>query len=91
MAWSCNVTVKPLNAHQAAMSPPMTPAPTTWTWRAGVTPVCLPLAFRRSCRRNTRSRLRAVSDAMMPSISSGASRALPPCFSHSVTMAGAAG
>jgi len=27
--WSCSVTVRPRIAHQAAMSPPMTPAPTT--------------------------------------------------------------
>ena len=32
-ARSCSVTVKPRSAHQAAMSPPMTPAPTTCTWR----------------------------------------------------------
>ncbi|MNI43958.1 hypothetical protein D3C73_983060 [compost metagenome] len=91
MSWSCRVTVMPLSAHHAAMSPPIVPAPTTCTWRAGAIPGCLPLAFSRSCKRNTRSRLRAVSDEMMPSISSGACKALPPCFSHSVTMAGAAG
>ncbi|MCY1538702.1 hypothetical protein D9M68_742550 [compost metagenome] len=91
MSWSCNVTVMPLSAHQAAMSPPITPAPTTCTRRAAAMPACLPLAFRRSCRRNTRSRLRAVPDEVMRSIRPGACSALPPCFSQISTMAGAAG
>ena len=43
---------KPRNADHAAMSPPMTPAPTTWTcsMSAALLP---PRAFRRSCKRNT--------------------------------------
>ena len=56
---SCKVTSKPRNAHHAAISPPITPAPTTCTcWIACSAP--LPSALRRSCRKNTRIRLRAV-------------------------------
>jgi hypothetical protein len=41
------------------MSPPITPAPTTCTWRTGAAPLP-PSALSRSCRKNTRTRLREV-------------------------------
>ena len=60
---SWTVTSMPWRAHQAAISPPMAPPPTTWTNRAGASPGCA-RAFRRSWSRNTRTRLRAVVPVM---------------------------
>ena len=57
--------VEPCAAHQAAMSPPMMPAPTTCTLRrlrtaGGSAVLAQPSALSRSCSWNTRTRLRAV-------------------------------
>ena len=51
--------MKPCHAHQAAMSPPMAPAPMTWTRRPFHLPSARPLSFSR--RKNTRTRFCAVS------------------------------
>ena len=92
--WSCSVTVMPRSAHTAAMSPPITPAPTTCTWR-GAKSLSLPKALRRSCRWKTRTRLRAVGEVKMLSSEDGSlagtSSALPPYFSQMSTIANGAG
>ena len=78
-ARSCSVTVNPRSADQAAMSPPMTPAPTTCTclMSAALLP---PALFRRSCNRNTRTRLREVSVVNRCAIErASASNACGPC------------
>src|SRR5262249_34078438 len=58
---SARVTVKPCQAHHAAMSPPMAPAPMTWTWRGDQSPSARLLSFSR--RKKTRTRLREGSGA----------------------------
>ena len=59
---SCRLTLNPRSAHQAAMSPPMMPAPTTCTLRIAAASAAglPPRDFRRSCSWNTRTRLREV-------------------------------
>ena len=83
--WSCSVTVSPRSAHQAAMSPPMVPAPTTCTCAALNSP-SLPSDFRRSCSRNTRMRLAAVgvfsSDGTDEGSEAAAASALPSWFTQ---------
>ena len=59
MSRSCSVTAMPRSAHQAAMSPPMTPAPITWTRRnTGFSLPRRPCFLSPSERKNTRRRLR---------------------------------
>ena len=58
MSRSCSVTLMPRSAHQAAISPPITPAPITCT-RANLTPL-VPCFLRLSEAKNTRRRLVAV-------------------------------
>ncbi len=84
--------MKPCQAHQAAMSPPMAPAPMTWTCRPVHSPSAKPLSFSR--RKNTRTRLREVSVTSRranEAISAFAmSCGLPPWFSHrSISACGA--
>ncbi len=69
-SWSCSVTIIPRNAHQAAMSPPIVPPPTTCT---RVTPDAstLPSDFSRSCRWNTRIRFAVVGVASSAVIDAG--------------------
>ena len=50
---SCRVTSRPRSTHQAAMSPPITPAPMTCTRRTFIS-ACFPNPFNRSIRKNTR-------------------------------------
>ena len=58
-ARSCSVTLMPRETHQAAISPPITPAPTTCTCLNSVVGLP-PRDLRRSCSMKTRTRLRAV-------------------------------
>jgi hypothetical protein len=60
---SCRVTFMPRNADHAAMSPPITPAPITCTWRNSMAGLP-PSPFNRFCSRNTRTRLREVAEHM---------------------------
>jgi len=58
---SARVTFKPLKAHQAAISPPMVPAPTTWTWRISgsvAATACPSEANFLSCSRRKNTRIR---------------------------------
>ena len=72
-------------AQTAAMSPPMTPAPTTCTCCA-LNVAALPRDFSRSCRKKTRMRLRAVSPSISGTMDagsvSGMRKGLPSYFDH---------
>ena len=88
--WSCSVTVSPRSAHHAAMSPPIVPAPTTWTRENDASP-SLPSDFRRSCSWNTRIRLRVggerTSETMLAGSERAGASALPSWRFHSSRIA----
>ena len=92
--WSCSVTLRPRNAHHAAMSPPIVPAPTTCTCAALNSP-SLPRPFSRSCRWNTRIRFAVVGVLSSAGIDAGsdggAASASPSCFTHRSRIAYGAG
>ncbi len=92
--WSCSVTESPRSAHQAAMSPPIVPAPTTCTCAAWKSP-SLPIDFNRSCSRNTRIRFAAVgvlsSDGTDSGSEGAAASALPSCLTQRSRIAYGAG
>ena len=87
MSRSCNVTPRPRSAHQAAISPPMTPAPMTCTRaKLGFSLPRSPCFLSDSDRKNTRRRLREVSDpssgTKRPASPSVIARQLSPCCSN---------
>ena len=89
-AVSCSVTRRPRIAQIAAMSPPITPAPTTCTWR-GANGTPLATDFRRSCRKKMRIRFAVVGWANSDSIehdgSLAAANGSPSYFFHSSRIA----
>ncbi len=92
-ARSCSVTRSPLSAHHAAMSPPIVPAPTTWTW---LTRLSFGARLRnRSRSSNTCTRLRQVRvTSSLPIDSASARNACSPRApyrSHRSTIAYGAG
>ena len=91
---SCSETSKPCTAHQAAMSPPITPAPTTCTLRMPLSALP-PRLLSASCRKNTRTRLRAVGVPASLAVARGSARSirptLPPKRRHSSIIANGAG
>ena len=89
-AVSCKVTVMPRMAQIAAMSPPITPAPTTCTCAAlKSTPLARPFIF--SCRKKMRIRFLVVGWSNNMLIEHDGSRGLtngsPSYFCHSSRIA----